>query len=396
VIIRGEAFSIAAPTGVLFGATPASSYTVVSDTEIRATHPALAAGSYTVHVTNAQGVDRTTAMLHVIAPAALPVADIQYPEGPGAIPFKLIFDAQRTALLANIVYNQVGAQTNQLVRYARVSGTWQQTARVFIPYRSAVALSTDGRTILHAHAGQNGLEVDERDPVSLALIRTTSNPTISHEAMNIAVANDGTALIEQGSSMSSTVFNELMYSPLRRTVSTVIRPGPIVTEPPFILDAGPTAGSGDGSLVVFYDPHLGRMMRYVSGSPQAEFNDTALAPRAFSDLRINRRGTLFVMQEDGVYDATLNRIGALPVGSTNSFAVAPTQPRVYTLDSSEKIRRFDTAAPAVNGALQEILPAITPVAEPNGVFGASPVVISPDELTLFVAGRDRIIVQPLP
>ena len=85
----------------------------------------------------------------------------------------------------------------------------------------------------------------------------------------------------------------------------------------------------------------------------------------------------------------------LPQGSYN-FAVAPTQPRVYKLDSNDDIRRFDTDAPAVNGMLQEILPAITPMAAPNGVFGVVPMVVSPDELTLFIAGRDRIVVQPLP
>ena len=114
VIIRGRYFNLAPPTGVKFGNVDATNVTVLSDTEIHATHPPLAAGVYTVHVNNAQGIDRTTAELHVVDPPAFPAAAMEYPDGPGVIARNLLYDAQRRALFVSIVYNLVGEQTHQL------------------------------------------------------------------------------------------------------------------------------------------------------------------------------------------------------------------------------------------------------------------------------------------
>ena len=50
VIIRGEHFGLVTPTGVNFGSTAATSFRVVSDTEIDATYPALTAGTYPVQI----------------------------------------------------------------------------------------------------------------------------------------------------------------------------------------------------------------------------------------------------------------------------------------------------------------------------------------------------------
>ena len=56
---------------------------------------------------------------------------------------------------------------------------------------------------------------------------------------------------------------------------------------------------------------------------------------------------------------------------------------------------FDTSAPTAGGFLAEITPAMTPPVDPDAMFGTAPMVISPDSLTAFVAGRARLIVQPL-
>ena len=54
-------------TGVRFGASDdATTFTVVSNTEIRASHAALAAGTYDVRVVNGQGFDRSRAQLKVV------------------------------------------------------------------------------------------------------------------------------------------------------------------------------------------------------------------------------------------------------------------------------------------------------------------------------------------
>ena len=82
-----------------------------------------------------------------------------------------------------------------------------------------------------------------------------------------------------------------------------------------------------------------------------------------------------------------------------SFALAagisPELPRAYSFDEAGTLRVFDVSAPVVNGFLAELPPAITPPVDPDALFGTAPLVISPHSLTAFVAGRARLIVQPL-
>ena len=79
VIIRGEHFDLAPPTGVVFGSAAATAFTVMSPTEIHATHPPLAAGTYVVHVPNAQNIDRTRAQLTIFDAQNVSAASLDYP-----------------------------------------------------------------------------------------------------------------------------------------------------------------------------------------------------------------------------------------------------------------------------------------------------------------------------
>jgi hypothetical protein len=395
VIIRGEFLNAAAPTGVLFGSTPATSFTVVSDTEIRATHPALPVGAHTVHVSNAQGIDRTTAVLHVIAAGAMPAASLDYPDGADAIPLHLIHDARRSALLVNVYHPAAGQASNQIVRYANSNGAWQQTARALIPYRSAIALSADGNAIFVAHGAAAMFSVDELDPVTLLVARTTGASNSYHEGFSMAVANDGNAVIETNLSSGSTSFAELIFSPLRRTIEPMIRPGGRATIPPMRQHSGATVASGDGSSVLIGDTQNQRTVRYVSGDLEASWFDPTFAVNPyFLQLVMNRRGDLMVSREDGVRDANFSLIGRLP-NTTRLFGISPELPRAYSFDEAGTLRVFDVSAPVVNGFLAELTPAITPAADPDAMFGTAPLVISPDSLTAFVAGRARLIVQPI-
>jgi hypothetical protein len=393
VIIRGEYFNLAPPTGVRFGGIDAVSYTVVSNTEIRARHPALAAGAYPVHVVNAQGIDRSTAELHVVAStAAYPAAVIQYPDGPEVIPFNLIYDAQRRAMFVNIVYNQQGAETNQLVRYEYSNGAWRYTGRIPVPYRSAFALTADGRRLLFAHAPSTpgGTVLEELDPVSLATVASVQSATFDREAHTMAVANDGRVLIQGESSTSSGAFPEVLYSPGRHNI--VHLQGPLPSNPRFSMDSGHTAGSGDGSLVLVSQYQYGRAARYVSGTLATEF---APPDFYFNFLRINRRGTLMLADNIEAYDGSFARFGRTP-NTTRASAVAPTLPRIYTVDMDDTIRTFDASQSAVGGNLVELPPAITPVASPGALYGTTSMTVSHDGHTLFLATREHLLVQPLP
>jgi hypothetical protein len=116
VIIRGENLNLIHPTAIQFGSTAATSFTVLSDTEIHATHPALAAGTYTVHVVNTEGIDRTRAQLVVADAQAHAAAALAYPSAGPQYPLDLVYDAGRGALLVALVHNNQGAASTELDR----------------------------------------------------------------------------------------------------------------------------------------------------------------------------------------------------------------------------------------------------------------------------------------
>lgn len=381
-IIRGENFGNVTLTGVKFGSVDATSFSVISDTEIHAIHPPLAAGRYTVHLVNGQGIDHTRAVLAVIDPESFLAEGIEFPDGPGATITDMIYDAERAALLVQYLY--FDSSTHRLARFAYTESGWQFTNSTPTPYGSAIAMSIDGRYIYLARTGA----FDELDPVSLAVMRS-----VTHNALfgsgGIAVSNDGRAIIHNWSPFSSGSYNEFYYSPLRQKLGFMLKPIPGT----WGLDAGPVAGSGDGSVIFMTEDYTNRTFRYVSGSTQGEqfLSSSPLGPQT----QVNRRGTLFATVYGTVLNGSLELIGNVPNGI---LAVAPEAPHVYAFDVDGTVRVFDTSAPTINGYLAEILPAITLAADPtDGIdTGVYIMRVSPDGRTLFIGGRGRIVVQPLP
>src|SRR5205085_10899103 len=102
VIIRGRGFSALSPgsLSVQFNSTPAINAVVVNDTEIQATYPPLAAGSYSISVSSSDTSipSRAALKLVVIDPPASAMTTIQRPATAGR-PANLIYDAERQALL---------------------------------------------------------------------------------------------------------------------------------------------------------------------------------------------------------------------------------------------------------------------------------------------------------
>jgi hypothetical protein len=384
VIIRGENFNNFTPTGVKFGGTDATNFSVISNTEIHATHPALAAGSYTVHLVNGQGVDNTQAVLAVVDPVNFSAEGINFPDGPGVNITGMLYDAERTALLVQYLYSDTS--THRLARFAHTASGWQFTGSKPTPYGSAIAMSIDGQRIYLARLGA----FDELNPVSLDVTRSVTNNNLEGSG-GIAVSNDGRAIIHNYSSCCTGSFSELYYSPLRRELGQVMPPPP----GSFGVRAGPVAGSGDGSVVLMTDADVNRTLRYVSGSTQAE--QFASSRPLSSRTQVNRRGTLFTTENGTALNASLALIGNVPSG-VSALTVAPESPLVYGFNTDHTVRVFDTSASVVNGNLAEILPAITLAADPTDGISTDVYVmrVSSDGRTLFIGGRGRLVVQPLP
>jgi hypothetical protein len=389
VVIRGEYFDEATPTAVKFGAVDATSFTVVSPTEIRATHPALAAGRYPVHVNNAQGIDRTTAELVVVDPVAFPAEGIDYPDGPGALLQGMAYDAERSALLVHYLYGDTS--TVRLARFVHGTSGWQFTGSTPVPYFAAFALSADGRKIILARGGIDSRSgaIEELDPVTLAVTRTYEYPALNG-ARSVIVANDGNILVPTFNPMGTNALGQLVLSPLRHSIRLLDPPAPNF----FGLESGEGVGSGDGSRVLLTDGYYDRTFRYVRG---VQVEQVVAGRPLQSGASANRRGTLFATHNPvTALDGSLALIGNAP-NSVRAPAIAPEAARLYAYDDNGTVRVFDTSASVVNGELAEVTPAITPAADPGGPDDIVYLMrISPDGRALFIGGRERLVVQPLP
>ncbi len=341
VIIRGDNFQLMTPTGVRFGDSDnATSFTVVSNTEIRASHGALAAGTYDVHILNGQGLDRTRAQLKVVDEPTFAATTLQYPGGPGVILSELIYDAERRALFAHVTYGPQGVVSGRLLRWAYTSA-WQPAVQTQYLLPSAFALTTDGTKLLAAHLDPlfQRFTVGELDPVTLAQTRMTPY-TQSIEGSSVAVSNNGDAIIITDQ-LCCTGFNPVfIYSPLTGTLRQPMQPSQF-----FSLQNGFAAGSGDGSLVLVPSDDSTQTLRY--DSEIRELVGNPVSERARFKPQMNRDGTRILFLDPArIYDSNLTLLGSLPSGLFRAV-LASTGLRAYAYDNSTgtgTVRVFDLEA----------------------------------------------------
>ena len=119
-VIRGEGFLGFATQGVKFGTVAATSFTIISDIEIRATYPALTAGTYAVQLDIPSHVGPITSIadLVVLDPIAYSAGVLAYPTAAPAIR-SFLYDAERSSLL---VATNINGGT--ILRYSYAGGAW--------------------------------------------------------------------------------------------------------------------------------------------------------------------------------------------------------------------------------------------------------------------------------
>jgi hypothetical protein len=395
VIIRGENFNLIHPTAIQFGSTAAISFTVVSDTEIHATHPPLAAGTYTVHVVNTEGIDRTRAQLVVADAQAHAAAALAYPSAGPQYPLDMVYDAGRGALLVALVHNNQGANATELDRYTYATGTttWSSASSTLLPWIGAMALSADGAKLLVGTQDPNSSfdsNINELDPMTLATQLTTPVQNFGPPT-HIAVVNDGRAILTGGSDAIEPIMS---YSELRPQVVPL---DPHLNGPTYVYN-GVVAASGDGSTATITDGLEGAIMQWNASTEQLS---GAQSSTIYYWANLSRDGSRSLVGGSGgatqVYDATLNPIGTLP-STTLVGVLAPSGQRAYTYDINGTVRVFDlTTPPGGQTMFPEILPAITPSASPStNQNNPRKMVITPDGGTVFIAGDQQIIVLPVP
>jgi hypothetical protein len=379
VVLRGAGFTGA--TSVSFGSAAATSITVVSDSEIDASYPALAAGTYPVSVDSGSISD--SASLVAVSPPAFTQTFIQYPLGVGGpVPMEIEYDAQRTALY--VLMPGTGASNPTLLRYAFDGSAWGSPTQISMANLQQVHLSSDGTHLLAlASADVDHVSMVELDPVTLAQtgVNTVSSPNPGDTACGFALANDGNAIVDF---QFGTGFVGLVFG----TFSGEFTP---------ISDGGgcnPVA-SGNGAVVALGGTSV---HDFVTSSETVIDSGAETSVNATSDLAGDELLNGSVVQ---------NQAGQILGYLTTSYSVinsAGTRAYGYTGDPTScaaALSTFDltaTPTPVQYDPQSPQFPVLgTPTALPSGCFtdGQYVLAITPDDATVFIARPDGVIVQPI-
>jgi len=389
VIIRGYGFAGApAPT---FGGIAASSFTPVSDTEIRATYPALAAGTYAVQV----GTLPTRANLVVVNPPAnTPGFNVDIPRTGDVA--NLIYDAERRAIFV------MNPTSNQIERYRFSVGAWLADGQIQVGAGGAgnprIALSPDGTELLKTPA--NGTLLWRVNPdagswtVPAALLtpnNVDATPGLGSGSLNfIAFANDGRAVGNSSVATGTTLYR---YDMLNRTFGGL-------SAQQDMLNRGIVA-SGDGGTLVLpnFDP-VSRAVVTYDASAGVLTSHSSILTSGISEVSVSRDGSRMILLTSTTSPATVYSftggvfasMGNLPGGLTG-FVISPDGASAYAYypsppNPNSEIRKFNLN---VVGFPQTGVAAVN---SPGTSFNS--MTISPDGGTLFMAGNQgiRILLAP--
>lgn len=379
-VIRGAGFNGYAIQAVKFGDTAATSMTVVNDTEIRATYPALTAGTYPVslEIPTHEGTLSGTATLIAVDPVVRTAQALAWPGVVTAVK-SLRHDSQRDALL---ISTDIAGGT--LVRYAHAGGAWGSATTAALANLQDIALSTDGAQLL----ALTRTHVTPLDPVTLAPATAIAAPSLPASSFlkNLDVANNNLALVTTG----------IAESKATELYTYIVRTG-VMTKLTSTFNNASTGSSTNGAVIglVQGDPTLTTApVAYSYTAASGAFSSTGVTLNQNSIAPVlDRDATRWVLNGVNVYGADFALLGKLP-STTLAVSLRPDGKRAYTYDSAAAgILIFDISATR-NGEAYTALGAATPLAAAPGA-GAK-MIISADGSTLFIAGTTQLVVQPTP
>jgi len=395
VIVRGVGFTWTIGQPVLFGTTPVSAYTVVSDTEIHVTHPSLTPGTYRVSIANHlnnPGIVRSTANLVVLDAPAYAAATIAYPNATAKQPLDIIYDAERQALLVGVAYPTPGS-SGEIFRYPFTGSAWATApASVSVTSFRDFALSLDGKRLI----ALSDFAVQQVDVTALTTGPVTPTLVVELVFKGVAMANDGNAVL-------STIFPRTLRAASSLWLYSVRDPK-ITLGGGISLVQGTPGSSADGSRVVLshaspdstgsyigqYDSSSGAFSFIPSSVPgtPSTWPGTSIRPKLDRKAtRLVMNGYIVIKNSDYSHPSFLPQ----PPGDSAAVALSPDGMRAYQYVSGALLRTFDVSSP--DQGVSEIGAGIVLLTDP----GANPVMtVSPDGGTLFIAGANAIVVVPAP
>lgn len=378
--LRGAGFQGFAIRSVTFGTTASTATTVNSDTELLATFPALAAGTYPVQldIPTHQGTVPSTATMVVVDAPVYAAQALSYPAAITTVQ-SLVYDVERGALFV-----ATDASGGTILRYPYTAGAWGAPAGVSVAQLQDMSLSINGAQLLAA----TSTGVTPVDPTALTLGTAVAapDPTTDSFVKNVAITNTNTAIVTTGVARSEST----------KVYSYDVDSATFTASGTLLNNATPGA------------PRNGSIVMLIAGDPTLTTAPSVYAYSASSNsigattLTLNQNSIAPVMDRDGtrlalnglnVYAGDYSFLGTLPA-TTLAVAFKPDGTRAYTYDSAAAgVLTFDTSVTQSGAALPQVGAALPLAADPGAGVKMT---ISPDGGTLFFAGATQIVIQPTP
>jgi hypothetical protein len=408
VVLRGSGFLPV--NSVTFNATPAVEFTVMSDSEIRATYPALAAGTLTIGLNG--GTVAFSQSLTLVPAGTFTSTTLPYPAAPQNMR-GLAFDAVTQTLFVGA--GRATPTDNQVLRYTFAGGAWTLPAvSATVPNLRNLVLSLDGTRLL----ALTDTTVVDLIPASLLAQATTTRIADGSTAPDsflkgIVATNDGRAFIVSTSPTSPGPGQSWLYNVAAQTFSS-----------PFNSYISPEIGGPDnGTRAVLVQGGLQVVQQYSAFTGSVSPTSLSLAhfhpvPGRLENINLpafDRNGDRMLVAGfsggtfHAVYDANFGELGRVPSGdltaTTAAYAISPDGLRAFILQIGSgicRVRAFDLTAPpgpglqypevVVTGFPINLLPNCPALAFDTPIR----ILLDPPGDTLFIAGNQSIRVVRLP
>jgi hypothetical protein len=398
VILRGH--GLMGVTSVGFGSTPATSLSVVSDSEVHVSYPStLTVGTYPVSLNG--GTIAFSGTVAVVATPAFSAQTLTFPEQPTRL-LEMVYDAERSALFIAAAFSQPG--NNKLWRYTYSGGAWSASPQVIpIPDLRDITFSADYSRLL-VSTSFTLTEYDAANPAAGAVKTLASIPSATSIGTPffkmLALANDGNVIITSGGIGVSGPLDAYLYSAATGTVA------------PFANYSAPLYSLGDGNVSTIRASADGSHVFGINGgtSPaskaliyttatqtftQAPFTaDAGYEQRAALD---NSASKVAVYSDTGmnVYDSSNKLLGSISI-TPLVLVINPQGTRAYAFTFDRFLNTYDLTTATGGSALAQVGASVSqqlPTANEAAVILST---ISPDGTTIFLASDAGIAVVPTP
>jgi hypothetical protein len=364
----------------------------VSATEVRASYPGLASGTYSVILNS--GAVAFTGTLVAVPAVTFTSTQLLFGETPERIS-TLLYDAERNRLLV-ATGSPTAPGNNKVFMFRGRDRAFVRSVVSFANLRD-LAFSADGLRLLAI----TDSEVLELDADLLTVTRRVAAPSIAGGArlQRIAVANDGKAIISTGGAAVSAATPALLYDTVRRTFDAA----PLTVLNTSSEDRPPgLVASADGShIYITQSTSAQPILDYAASTGTLSRASVTFAHMPDQALAVDQSGLRVVPYATNttpvrVRDGNFNQVGILEV---NPIAIALNRQatRAYVLDNGNMFHNYRlVTGVATTTSFGELGPS-TIITTPATVGTSIKSGVTHDGATVFMAGvRGVIVISELP